>query len=351
NNLMKSNTDGSLNLSFAPTESGTWTLYINFPRQSFVNNTKYYLPSNNQTTLITFPVPTPTPTSSPIPTPILPSPSLPFDCISTTTNSGFNVQIQGSLTYNGIGVSNAGIQLSYSVTAGNTWQDLAYANTDDNGSFSVVWFPTASGNYMIKAIFLGNSAFSGVSATNNFAVAPFNDQAQNVFSVTSNSTLTSLTFDSTTNQLSFGVSGTEGTAGYTQVCIPQSLVPDISKLNVLLDNAAINYNSFSNSNDWIITFVYHHSSHTVVIALGATPTATPTILPTLAPTVAPTAAPTSTATPSVTSQPTQLPTTSPPATTVPEFPMLTTLPLLLSLLFFAVILRHRKTASFSGNQS
>ena len=75
-------------------------------------------------------------------------------------------------------------------------------------------------------------------------------------------------FDSTTNELSFGVSGPSGTTGLTDVCIPQSLIPDVSKLNVMLDGATINYNSVSEGNVWLITFSYHHSSHTIVIALG-----------------------------------------------------------------------------------
>ncbi len=214
--------------------------------------------------------PTPTPISTPTPTPApkLPSPNLSFYCISSTTTSGFNVQIQGSLTYNGAGISDAGIQLSDSVTNGATWQDLTYVNTDNNGSFTCVWNPSVSGNYAIEATWSGDNTYSNSNAIKNFAIAPFNNQEQNVFSVTSNSTLTSLMFDSTTNELSFGVSGPSGTTGVTTVCIPQSLIPDMSKLNVMLDGASINYNSISEGNVWLITFSYHHSSHTIVIALG-----------------------------------------------------------------------------------
>jgi len=219
------------------------------------------------------PTPTPSPTAiqtpSPTPAPKLPSPNLSFYCISSTTTSGFNVQVQGSLTYNGVGLSGAGIRLSGSVTGGVTWQDLTYVNTDNNGSFTCVWNPSVSGNYGIKATWSGNSDYSNVSAEYNFAIAPFNNQEQNVFSATSNSTLTSLSFDSTTDELSFGVSGPSGTTGVTQVCIPQSLIPDISKLTVMVDGTSINYTSISEGNVWLITFTYHHSSHTVVIALGA----------------------------------------------------------------------------------
>jgi hypothetical protein len=215
-----------------------------------------YVPATTPTT-------SPSTKSTPTTTSTLPSPNLSFACISSTTSSGFNVQIQGSLTYNGVGLSGAGIQLSDSVTGGATWQDLTYVNTDNNGNFTCVWNPPVSGNYAIEATWSGD---------NDFAVAPFNNQNQNVFSVTSNSTLTSLTFDSTTDELSFGVSGPSGTTGVTEVCIPQSLIPDASKVNVTLDGAPINYNTVSEDNVWLLTFAYHHSSHIVVIALESTST-------------------------------------------------------------------------------
>ena len=122
--------------------------------------------------------PTPTPISTPTPTPApnLPSPNLSFYCISSTTTSGFNVQIQGSLTYNGARLSDAGIQLSDSVTGGATWQDLTYVNTDNNGSFSCVWNPSVSGNYAIEATWSGDNDYSSASAVYNFAIAPFNNQ-------------------------------------------------------------------------------------------------------------------------------------------------------------------------------
>ena len=221
------------------------------------------------------PTPIPTPTVSPNPTPtptqapILPIPNLSFYCISSSPSSGFNVQIQGSLTYNGVGLSDAGIQLSDSVTGGRSWQDLTYLITGSDGNFTCMWNPSVSGNYGIEATWSGDSDYSNASAVYNFAIVPFNSQNQNVFSVTSNSTLTSLTFNSATNELSFGVSGPSGTTGLTTVCIPQSLVPNISKLNVMLNGTSINYTSAFVDNVWLITFTYHHSSHTVVIALGA----------------------------------------------------------------------------------
>lgn len=372
------NSTGETSMIYTPTEVGDYTLQMFFPGQTIAGI--YYEPSGSDITTLevqqptptpipspappptptpvptTTPTPTPmptptpsptsepspttTPTPSPIstPTPILPSPNLSFNCISSTISSGFNVEIQGSLTYNGAGLSSAGIQLSYSVTGGSTWQNFSYVTTGYDGNFTCEWMPSASGNYAIEAAWQGNGTYQSVSATYNFAIVPFNSQDQNVFSVTSNSTLTSLTFDSTTNELSFGVSGPSGTTGVTQVCIPQSLIPDISGLNVMLDGASINYTSVLQGNVWVITFSYHHSSHTIVMALDSTlaptptPTATPIVTSTTVPTPttlqtsSPTATPISTPPPATASPPKTTPSPTPTSIssaqlTVPEFPL------------------------------
>jgi hypothetical protein len=83
------------------------------------------------------------------------------------------------LTYNGVGLPDVGIQLSDSVTGGNTLQDLTYIYTDSNGNFTCQWDPSASGNYVIKATYAGDNTYSDAKAINNFAVQPFNNQNQN----------------------------------------------------------------------------------------------------------------------------------------------------------------------------
>jgi uncharacterized repeat protein (TIGR02543 family) len=217
--------------------------------------------------------PTPEPTATPqpiIPTPGLPVPSLSFYCASSTSSSGFNVAISGALSNNGTGLSGAGIVLSYSATGGATWHDLAYVLTDDYGDFSAIWMPSASGNYMVRAVWYSDGVYSTVSVTTNFAVAPYTD-AKEVFSVTSNSTVSSLLFDSSTEQLKFTVSGESGTVGYVQVCIPKAILPTPGDLKVFLDGQDVTYQVFSKGDTWIITTEYHHSTHSVVMALpGAT---------------------------------------------------------------------------------
>jgi len=206
---------------------------------------------------------------TPPPNPNLPAPNLSFYCTSSTTSSGFNVKIQGELSYNGVGISGTGILFFYSVTGGATWQELAYVTTGDDGNFTAVWMPSASGNYAVRAIYAGDDVYSAVIETVNFAVAPFDNEDENVFSVASNSTLSSLAFDSATSELSFGVSGPSETAGYVQVCIPKALLSDAADLVVTLDGETVAYNALSDGDIWIITFMYNHSTHKVVMALSA----------------------------------------------------------------------------------
>ena len=153
------------------------------------------------------------------------------------------------------------------------------------GNFSAVWMPSASGNYVIRALWdgnwIGNQYFSSVTTVVNFIIAPPDTQDQTVFSVESNSTITSFNYNAVTTQLSFGVSGDSGTTGYVQVCVPKSLLPDPTVLTVTLDGTSVQKTYLSNGNIWLIIFVYHHSSHSVVMTLNpmaatSTPTATPT---------------------------------------------------------------------------
>jgi hypothetical protein len=284
----------------------------------------------------TNPTPTPQPTVTPTPQPTatpspnLPIPDLSFYCASSTTSSGFNVQIQGALTYGNTGMSGTGVTFSYSANNGATWHDIAYLITDDYGTFSAVWMPSASGNYLVKGAWSSDGVYSSISTTVNFAVAP--PQNQNIFSVTSNSTLSSLTFDSTQNKLAFSVSGLSGTGGYVQACIPKTLLLVASNLKITLDGQDVTYDIFSQGDAWIITIQYHHSIHAVVMTLDAP---------------APTSNPTQTSNPTVNPTPNSTPTTTPSPTltatpSVPELSVLVIVPLLVLIISLSVFLKLKK---------
>lgn len=199
------------------------------------------------------------------------TPTLDISCKSSTSYSGFNVEIKGNLSFNGTAISNAPILLSYSVTGGKSWQDLTLVNTGFDGSYSAAWMPSVTGNYMVKATYEGDDNYSGTTETVNFAVTQFAEK--NVFSVSSNSTVSSLTFNSEEQELSFTVTGESGTTGYVDVYIAKSIIGDIANVKAYLDSDKIEYTATSVSDSWLLHFSYQHSTHEVILSLGPSPSA------------------------------------------------------------------------------
>jgi hypothetical protein len=198
----------------------------------------------------------------------LQTPTLKTTCISSASQGSFNVyKINGNLTFNGVAVTGKPISLSYSVTGGDSWQDLSLVYTGSDGSYSALWMPTVTGNYLLKAVYKGDENYLGTNNQVSFAIEPALEQS--VFSLTSNSTITALTFDSASKELSFSVSGPAGTAGYVNVCIPKSMVNDSSGLKVYLDGNQLEYKAQSQGENWLLYFTYHHSTHSVMISLGS----------------------------------------------------------------------------------
>lgn len=92
-------------------------------------------------------------------------------------------------------------------------------------------------------------------------------EGKNVFAVSSNSTVSSLAYNSTTSQLSFTVSGSSGTTGYTEVFISKALLQDPNELTVSIDEEQTNFTSTSVYDFWALHFVYSHSTHNIAISL------------------------------------------------------------------------------------
>ncbi|MGD6934272.1 MAG: NosD domain-containing protein [Candidatus Bathyarchaeia archaeon] len=84
------------------------------------------------------------------------------------------------------------------------------------------------------------------------------------FAIESNSTISAFSIDNNSPQISFFVSGPEGTTGYVKITIAKTFMPN-SEMDVYLDGAPINHDLQATANEWIITFTYHHSSHQVTI--------------------------------------------------------------------------------------
>jgi hypothetical protein len=204
------------------------------------------------------------------PTSNLPTPTLTVSCQSSTTFSNFRVEINGNLTYDGTGLQGLPILLSYSVDGGNTWNELTTVSSDNNGNFLAVWLPSVTGNYLLMAEWAGNTNYIETSTTINFAVLPFGEQS--VFSVTSNSTISALAFNSTSGELDFTVNGPEDTTGYCDVYIPTSLISDISALTVSLNGNQISYNVQSLRNAWQVSFNYPTGTNEVTMGMNSADT-------------------------------------------------------------------------------
>lgn len=192
---------------------------------------------------------------------------LQFSCQSTTAST-IKVNIQGSLTDNGLGIPNEPITFAYSINNGTSFTDLTSIMTDSQGHFEVMWNPAATGNYQVKANWAGNSQYLALEKTVNFIIVP-SEQSQSQFSINSNSTISALSFDSTNKQLSFSVSGESGTKGYVEIYIPKTLMSDTAGLEVKLDGAKLDYTLQDQGDAWQIIFTYHHSTHQVTMNLNA----------------------------------------------------------------------------------
>ncbi len=85
------------------------------------------------------------------------------------------------------------------------------------------------------------------------------------FNIQTNSSLTAFSFDSNIPQISFYVTGPEGTTGYVRLTIAKTLMPNADQIQVYLDGNLINREVTSNGDLWQVTFTYHHSSHQITI--------------------------------------------------------------------------------------
>ncbi|MCW3999084.1 MAG: hypothetical protein NWE93_02460 [Candidatus Bathyarchaeota archaeon] len=208
------------------------------------------------------PTVTPTPTPRPEPTE---KPTLDMYCLSTASVSNLKVNVTGSLTYNNTAIPNANIYLGYSADSGDTWQNFTFVQTRVDGSFGAVWIPNATGNYLMCAYWEGNWTLHWMNTTAALALA--HDSAGNVFSVTSNSTVSGFTYNEDTQTVSLATNGTSSTLGYLQVSIPKTLLSDVETLEVNIDGKTIEFTSVSQDETWVISCLYSQSAHTFTMQI------------------------------------------------------------------------------------
>jgi len=186
---------------------------------------------------------------------------------SSSSDAGLRIGITGNLSSNGVGLPSVPVLLSYSLTEGQTWTEISQPVTTSTGGYSALWTPMATGKYVVRAVNVENATIQGATAFADLAVVEYDTES--FFSVTSNSTISSLSYESANRELKFDVSGSNGTTGYVEVAIAKSLIEDIQAAEVRLNGATIEYSSSSSDTNLFLYFSYSHSTQSVAIRLDA----------------------------------------------------------------------------------
>ncbi len=212
---------------------------------------------------------------------VLPSSQLSIFTSTPSSNIGNTVNINGVLSNSqNQPIGGATLVLSCLIPGLTSFNPMTTVTTDSQGAYSASWMPTATVTSTIKAVWTGDAANAGSFDVKNVSVVQ--GMGQSLFIAESNSTLSSLAFNSTSNEISFTVSGTTGTAGYVRFLISKQLMADLKTLRVYMDGQQTSCNVSSTTDAWQVHFVYHHSTHDVMIKLpessipdSSVPTASP----------------------------------------------------------------------------
>ena len=198
-----------------------------------------------------------------------PTPSRAFLSFRSVDSSTGKFQIVGNLTSNSTSVPNANITFSYrnNNESDSALQQFSTATTDSNGCFAVDWLPPGAGSYVINATYHGDEKYGPVFDGINVLVADFKGDKQ-VFSVESNSTVTSIVYNPESDELNLSVMGQSGTVGFVDLYVSKSLVGNISAIQAYIDGNPVSYTVTSSEDSWILHFDYHHSSHNITFKLG-----------------------------------------------------------------------------------
>jgi hypothetical protein len=277
-------TSNNIGYYYVNAPAGTYTLYVRPSTSTTSTYNENIILSSDTVKNITVPLtatPTPIPQSStpstpnPTPKPTNPTPTpqhtstLTLTCTGTTTNSLFSVQINGNLATNGAGLLAKTIDITYSANNTNSWHNITTTTTGSDGNYNAQWQPTSSGTYTIKAAFTGDSNNPSAIIQVNLAVLIpqiTETTIENAFSVSSNVTVSQLSFNSESRELSFQISGPSG-IGYVEVSIAKSLIADINDVQLLIDGTQTSYTSSSTAYSWQLHFTSHLSTHTVTLNL------------------------------------------------------------------------------------
>jgi hypothetical protein len=205
---------------------------------------------------------TPSTDSSGVPTSISISTDVPSAFV------GFGVDVSGVLSdTDGNALYNEPVALFYTFPSYESWVPVTSDTTNEFGEYDIRWIPPATGFFTLKAEWKGNATHLGSSDVLSLTTVPYENDR--VLSVESNSTVSAFAFNSTSLELSFSVSGSDGTTGYVKLTVAKSIISDVAGVKVFLDGKELVYSASSSGDSWLLTFTYGHSSHQIRIGLAA----------------------------------------------------------------------------------
>ncbi len=90
---------------------------------------------------------------------VLPPAGISLVSTPSSTTLGIKVDLAGRLAdHQNRSIPNANVILSYSVPDSSMWNTLTSALTDTDGNYFATWFPSATGNYLLKVEWKGDEA-------------------------------------------------------------------------------------------------------------------------------------------------------------------------------------------------
>ncbi len=162
----------------------------------------------------------------------------------------------------------------YYKSPGINWIPIISDHTDQNGLYELEWIPPATGCYTIMVEFQGEFMKFGIDSVilhfrseNYVTIDVLNSENRYLFLVETNSSISELLFNSTTNELSFNVSGPDGSYGYSKVTSAKDSFQGTLDMHVYIDGEPTDHMLTSSDDYWEITFHYLHSTHSIMITL------------------------------------------------------------------------------------
>ncbi len=153
-----------------------------------------------------------------------------------------------------------------------SWVVIAIERTDTVGGFSFQWIPTVTGDFIVRGSLCnypyvncidGSVSYHPVPSPSgpidvSLSVLPAGNQQ--LVSVASNSTISSMNFNATSHVLAFQLSGASGTTAWVQVSIAKSMLSDPNSLQLRANSATIPFQAQSSRDQWTIVFTVHFAS-------------------------------------------------------------------------------------------